>query len=113
MARIYADENFPLPVVQELRRLSHDVLTCREAGQAEQAIPDEEVLAFGTSQSRAVLTLNRWHFVRLHARAQPHAGIIVCTKDDDAGALAARIHQAFSNVPVLDNQLIRINRPPK
>lgn len=26
MARLYADENFPLPVVEELRRLGHDVL---------------------------------------------------------------------------------------
>ena len=27
MARLYANENFPLPVVNELRRLGHDVLT--------------------------------------------------------------------------------------
>jgi Domain of unknown function (DUF5615) len=29
---LYADENFPLPVVQELRRLGHDVLTAQEDG---------------------------------------------------------------------------------
>jgi uncharacterized protein DUF5615 len=34
MARLYADENFPLPVVEELRRLGHDVLTIYETGQA-------------------------------------------------------------------------------
>jgi hypothetical protein len=27
MALLYADENFPLPVVEGLRRLNHDVLT--------------------------------------------------------------------------------------
>ncbi|MCL4832054.1 MAG: hypothetical protein KJZ86_06420 [Caldilineaceae bacterium] len=27
MARFYANENFPFPVVEELRRLGHDVLT--------------------------------------------------------------------------------------
>ncbi|TEU18005.1 MAG: hypothetical protein E3J21_06900 [Anaerolineales bacterium] len=27
MARLYANENLPLPVVGELRRLGHDVLT--------------------------------------------------------------------------------------
>jgi len=27
MAQLYADENFPLPVVEELRRLGHNVLT--------------------------------------------------------------------------------------
>jgi hypothetical protein len=27
MARLYSNENFPLPVVEELRRLGHEVLT--------------------------------------------------------------------------------------
>lgn len=39
MARLYADENFPLPVVEALQRLGHDVRTTHEAGQSEQAIP--------------------------------------------------------------------------
>ena len=30
MSRLLADENFPLPVVEELRRLGHDVLTVQE-----------------------------------------------------------------------------------
>ena len=34
MARLYANENFPLPVVEELRRLGHEVLTTYEAGDA-------------------------------------------------------------------------------
>jgi hypothetical protein len=29
---LYADENFPLPGVEELRRLAHDVLTTQEDG---------------------------------------------------------------------------------
>ena len=33
MARFYANENLPEPVVFELRRLGHDVLTMRESGQ--------------------------------------------------------------------------------
>ncbi len=41
MARLYADENFSLPVVEQLRQLGHDVLTCQEAGQADQGIPDD------------------------------------------------------------------------
>ncbi len=32
--RFYADENFPLPVVAELRRFGHDVLTAFEDGRA-------------------------------------------------------------------------------
>jgi hypothetical protein len=40
MAKLYSDENFDYPVVAELRRLGHDVLT------AQQGIPDPTVLAF-------------------------------------------------------------------
>jgi hypothetical protein len=32
VARLYANENFPLRVVEALRQLGHDVLTVREAG---------------------------------------------------------------------------------
>ena len=49
MARLYANENFPLPVVEELRRLGHDVRTVQEMGKGNQAVPDEEVLAFAIS----------------------------------------------------------------
>jgi hypothetical protein len=49
----------------------------------------------------------------LHKTTQPHAGIVVCTKDDDVVALASRIHQAILNFPSLDNQLIRIYRPSR
>jgi Domain of unknown function (DUF5615) len=50
MARFYADEQFPFPVVELLRALGHDVLTVQEAENADQGIPDEEVLAFAVSQ---------------------------------------------------------------
>ena len=73
MAHLYSNENFPYPTVKELRRLGHDVLTVLEAGKAEQAIRDEEVLAFAAEQSWAVLTLNRKHFIALHNSAPDHA----------------------------------------
>ena len=31
-ARLYSIENFPLPVVEKLRALGHDVLTIQETG---------------------------------------------------------------------------------
>ena len=37
MAKLYSNENFSLPVVQELRRLGHDVLTIQDTGKAGQA----------------------------------------------------------------------------
>jgi hypothetical protein len=112
MARLYADEDFDFGVVEELRRLGHDVVTAQEAGQANQAIPDHAVLAFGSGLGRALLTFNRRHFRRLHPAAQPHRGIVICTRDSSAAALAARVHEALVACPALDGQLIRIYRPP-
>ena len=109
MARFYADEDFPGPVVQMLRAWGHDVLTVQEAGRGGSA--DPQVLADATADSRAVLTHNRRHFKRLHAK-QAHAGIFSCTRDeDDLLGLAQRIHDAATVAPNLTNQFIRITRP--
>lgn len=111
MARLYADENVPLPVVVELRILGHDVLTAVEAGQANLLIPDDAVLAFASTENRAILTLNRKHFIRLHNQSSDHAGIIVCTFDVDFIGQAARINAAISGTNQIARQLMRINRP--
>jgi hypothetical protein len=111
MARLYANENFPLPVVVELRQLGHDVLTSQEAGNASQRVPDDQLLAFAIQDRRAVLTFNRRHFVRLHIEQPAHGGIVVCTYDPDFGALASRIDAAIAASPALAGQLVRINRP--
>lgn len=111
MARLYADENFAFPVVSELRRLGHNALTAQEAGKAEQAIPDNEVLQFSSDENRAVLTFNRKHFIRLHREAPEHYGIIVCTYDPDFAAQAARIDVAVREQPELSGILLRVNRP--
>ena len=57
MARLYADEDFPLPVVEELRQLGHDVLTSPEAGR--DGTPDPDQLAFATADGRVLVTHNR------------------------------------------------------
>lgn len=111
MTRLYANENFPLPAVEELRRLGHDVLTIQETGKADRSTPDEEVLAFSKADDRILLTLNRKHFVRLHREQPNHAGVIVCSFDPDFIALAHRIHEAIGAQPDLSDQLVRINRP--
>jgi len=110
MASLYSNENFPLPVVEELRALGHDVLTIQEAGKADQALPDKEVLAFATRERRAVLTLNRLHFIRLHRQQPEHAGIIVCKFDPNFEAQAGRIHEAIGGQTTLAGQLLRVNR---
>ena len=110
MARLYTNENFPRPAAEELRRLGHDVLTSQEAGNAGQAIPDEQVLAFAADQQRIVITLNRKHFLRLHQERPGHTGIVVCTFDPDFVGLAGRIHEALESQESYARTLIRVNR---
>ena len=109
MARFYANENFPLPAVEALRLLGHDVLTTFEAGKAGQATPDKSVLEFAHQESRILLTLNRRHFIRLHLQDARHSGIIVCSLDLNFTALATAIHVVVQQEPSPAGKLIRIN----
>ncbi len=106
-ARLYSNENFPLPVVAALRELGHDVLTTQDTGKANDAVPDDEVLAFAVENGRAVLTHNRQDFIRLHRRNPAHAGIVVCTKNTDFPDLTARIHAKLQEMESLSGQLVR------
>jgi len=113
MARLYADENFPLPIVELLRSAGHNVLTTEEAGNSGVGIPDEDVLEFAVRDERAVLTRNWDDFRRLH-RAQPdHFGIIICKEDLNIERQATLINEAILNEGNLRNKLLRIIRPPK
>ena len=109
MARLYADEQFPRPVVEHLRSLGHDVLTVQAAGNSGHS--DPEVLAFAIADNRAVLTQSRRDFVKLHRSQPDHAGMIICSDDQNFVRLAERIHAAISAENVLASQLIRVIRP--
>ena len=109
MANLYADEQFPLPIVVLLRELNHNIITVQEAGNA--GLSDPEVLEFAINNGRAVLTQNRRDFIKLHSQNPNHAGIIVCTNDRNIERLADRINQAIAYKTTLLNKLIRVNRP--
>ncbi|CAG0935853.1 hypothetical protein TFLX_04704 [Thermoflexales bacterium] len=111
MARLYSNENFPRQAVLALRARGHDVVTAVEAGLANQEIPDSEVLTYATREDRAVLTLNRRDFIRLHRERPDHSGIIVCAQDPDVTGQAERIHTAITATGELMGQLIRVNLP--
>ncbi|MCK6695758.1 MAG: DUF5615 family PIN-like protein [Thermoanaerobaculia bacterium] len=112
MARLYANEIFDFSVVEILRDLGHDVLTTLDAGNANQNIPDDQVLTFARTQNRIVVTFNYQDFKKLHRLFPTHTGIIICTEDKDVSALALRIHHALESMDGnLENQLVRINRP--
>lgn len=101
MARLLADENFPLPAVQELRRLGHDVLTLGDLGKADQGLLDDAVVSLATEDGRAVLTINRRHFVWLHDEQPEHGGIVVCSLDVDFAGQASRIAAALESEATL------------
>jgi hypothetical protein len=88
-------------------------LTVQEAGQANQRTPDHQVLEFAMGQGRAVLTINRDDFIRLHRLRPDHSGIIVCTEDLDRQRLATAIHAAIVAKPSLVGELIRVYRPSR
>jgi hypothetical protein len=106
---LYADEDFPLAVVEELRRLGHDVLTAQEDGR--RAAPDPDILDRAHALGRAVLTHNRRHYERLHRQGAAHSGILSATQDPHNHApLAGRIHAALAG-RTPGHWLIRVNRP--
>ena len=110
---LYADENFPLRVVEELRQLGQDVLTAFEDGTANQSLTDIDLLARATKIGRALLTLNRIDFKRLHRKMPNHAGIIICTEDPDRLGQAQRIAAAVGESGELAGRLIRVYRPDR
>jgi predicted nuclease of predicted toxin-antitoxin system len=108
--RLLADENFPFPVVEALRTLGSDVLTLSDLGKAGQALTDDAVLKLASDDSRAVVTLNRKHFVRLHHSSPDHSGIVVCSFDINFDSQAMRIKAAIAAQSSLVGRLLRINR---
>src|SRR6476646_9659017 len=106
---LYADEDFPLPGVEELRRLGDDVLTAQEDGRT--ATPDPDILVRAHALSRAVLTHNRRHYEALHRQGVSHSGILSATQDRDHLALAGRIDTALAGLTT-GRWCLRVNRPP-
>jgi hypothetical protein len=92
--------------------MGHDVVTMIDAGKTGQALTDKAVLELAGAGQRAVVTLNRRHFVRLHAVEANHAGIIVCSLDLDFNGQAARIDRAIATHPSMVSRLIRVKRKP-
>src|SRR5215208_312294 len=110
---LYADENIPLRVVEELRRLGVDVITAFEDGRANQAITDQELLARAIALGRAFLTLNRLDFKRLHLLTPNHLGIVICTEDPDRTGQAQRVAESIAAEETLQGLLLRVYRPAK
>lgn len=117
MAKILADEHFPVRILDRLRRLGHDVTTVRnyDENKAGDGKSDEEVLRIAALEERAVLTMNKKDFKALHeARIVAcHKGIIACDESEATPQAQAKwIHDAIKfqlrATHHLDQQLILI-----
>ena len=76
---LLSNENIALPLVAELRRLGHDVLTAPYAGRANASVRDADVLAFVIAERRILSSHNRRHFLQLHRnRTVDHNGMLLC-----------------------------------
>lgn len=113
MAKLLADENVPLRLVEALCRMGHDVVRVQDPDIASQGKSDDEVLQIATSLRRAVLTENAWDFVRLHRKSNAHSGIVTFTRDADIAALATRVQAELPESGELTGLLIRVRRPEK
>ncbi|MBN3898504.1 MAG: DUF5615 family PIN-like protein [Nostoc sp. NOS(2021)] len=110
MARLLADEQFPRKSVELLRTFGHDIITIQEADKA--GISDDMVLDFAILENRAVLTINRRDFFKLHKIKPDHTGIIACKDDLDWNRLAINIDAVISTESTLIGKVIRVNRFP-
>lgn len=97
MARLYADENVALRLVEFLQDLGHDIVTVHQAGRANLGLEDDLVLSDAVAKGRVALTNNRKDFRKLHRDGQDHIGIVEYTIDTDLEGLARRIRAAVSD----------------
>ncbi len=105
---LYADEDFPLPVVVALRSAGHDVLRAQDDGR--RMTPDPDILARAQALGRAVLTRNRRHFERMHRSGVAHSRIVSVRQDNDFVGMAFRI-RAVLNGLTAGRWCYRVNRP--
>ena len=113
MFRLYANENLAAELIEALQQFGYDVLTSYEAGNANQGIPDEQVLATATADQRCVITFNRDDFVALHRAGVEHEGIVVCKDDPERTVLAEVLHNYLTSQRTLQNRLIRVLKQNK
>lgn len=113
-----ADENFPRPAVEALRRAGLDVLWIAES---KPGAPDDEVLALSVSTSRVLLTFDKdFGELAYRQRLPAHCGIVLFRltpqSPDEAASLtvaAIRSQESWAgHFSVITRQRIRMRRLP-
>lgn len=99
---LFTDEHIDTRLAPALTRRGRDVLSCQEAGRANQRISDEDQLAFAASQGRAILTFNTIDFIALDIEwkqaGRRHAGIVVSPEIRSLTELIQRVEHHLATV---------------
>lgn len=86
MGAFLADEDIPLPMLEELRRRGHDVQLLNETNESAE---DEDLL----NTERIVLSANRRTSIALHQSTPHHFGFVVCVPLSDMSEVATRVDE--------------------
>lgn len=100
-------------MVKMLRDFGHTVITSYDAGQANQSIPDDEVLNYATQNNLILITFNRDDFIELHQSGFKHKGIVICKTDRDYQGQVEKLHEYLQTQSSLENRLVRVKKPNK
>ena len=108
MTDLYADEDTNRAIVDRLSSEGHNITTAQEAGN--EALSDQEQLAYAHENNVPIITHNRIDFIKLHQSGQEHSGIFSLTRNMTNEQAATRTHDAISNIPDMTNTHVRINK---
>ncbi len=103
-SRLLLDEHMHVRVAHALSAKGHDVLIARRLSDNKcgDGIDDDAVLREAAKAKRAVVTLNRTDFIRLHQEQRGHHGILICR-----GIQAPRARDAHEELAKLLDQFLR------
>jgi predicted nuclease of predicted toxin-antitoxin system len=100
--RVYTDEDIVAELAIQLRRHGYDVISCREAGNHNRRLDDEQQLEYATSQGRAILTRNAVDFIRLDMQwksaGREHSGIICLSRNPTIAEMVMRTRAHLDQV---------------
>jgi hypothetical protein len=110
MARLVAQDNFPLPVIEELRQFGHDIVTVPADGVSRDALAANAALPRSPDARRRVwLTLDPDQSAGAHRAAPNHSGIVAVRPGKTYAGLAQRIHDALKAHARISRQLVIVD----
>src|SRR5437588_633736 len=100
--RVYTDEDVDPAAAEQLGRQGYDALSCLEAGNHNQGLPDEWQLQFATDNGRAIVSYNVSHYATLDGlwktSGREHYGMILLSRRMSIGELGRQLRQHLTNV---------------